>query len=35
MPSEGEALINWMQENETAWRFESIRTLLDSKGGED
>lgn len=28
MPSEGEALIGWMQENEDRWRFASIRALV-------
>lgn len=29
MPSEGEALIRWMRENEDAWRYPSIEALLD------
>ncbi|MGH2555324.1 MAG: hypothetical protein ACRDHO_06365 [Actinomycetota bacterium] len=29
MPSEGEALIGWMRENESAWRYPSIRALID------
>jgi len=34
MPSEGEALIGWMRENESAWRRESIQALvLDSVNG--
>lgn len=28
MPSEGEALIAWMRENEGRWRYQSIRELL-------
>ncbi|MGH9304536.1 MAG: hypothetical protein ACRDZ5_09015, partial [Acidimicrobiales bacterium] len=28
MPSEGEALIRWMGENESEWRSPSIRALL-------
>jgi hypothetical protein len=28
MPSEGEALIGWMREDETRWRFPSIQDLL-------
>jgi hypothetical protein len=29
MPSEGEALISWMQKNESEWRYGSVRELLD------
>lgn len=29
MPSEGEALIGWMRDNEVVWRYPSIRALLD------
>jgi hypothetical protein len=29
MPSEGEALIGWMREDESAWRYPSIQALLD------
>lgn len=29
MPSEGEALIAWMRENESEWRYTSIGALLD------
>lgn len=34
MPSEGEALIGWMRENESTWRYPSIHALLedDSNG---
>lgn len=28
MPSEGEALIHWMRDNESEWRYPSIRALL-------
>jgi hypothetical protein len=28
MPSEGEALVGWMKENEDRWRYQSIRALL-------
>lgn len=28
MPSEGDALIQWMRQNETEWRYPSIRDLL-------
>lgn len=34
MPSEGEALIGWMRENEGAWRSPSIDALLDDDGLE-
>jgi len=35
MPSEGEALIGWMRGNESAWRHQSIRSLLvDRRDGE-
>lgn len=33
MPSEGEALIGWMSENESVWRFPSMRDLLDGASG--
>lgn len=29
MPPEGEALIGWMQDDESRWRYPSIRALLD------
>lgn len=29
MPSEGEALIDWMREHESEWRYPSVRALLD------
>lgn len=32
MPSEGEALLEWMQNNEWAWRFPSIADLPDAEG---
>lgn len=35
MPSEGEALMGWMQENEGAWRQPSIRALLDKVSDEN
>lgn len=35
MPSEGEALIGWMRENESEWRYPSIRALLDESSNED
>jgi len=36
MPSEGEALIGWMRENESEWRYPSIQALLDdSRADED
>lgn len=35
MPSEGEALIGWMRENETSWRYRSIRALLDDASEEE
>jgi len=30
MPSEGEALIGWMRENENEWRYPSIHALFDA-----
>jgi hypothetical protein len=35
MPSEGEALIGWMRENESAWRCQSIQALLDDSPNEE
>jgi hypothetical protein len=35
MPSEGEALIGWMRENESAWRHRSIRSLLADAADEE
>jgi hypothetical protein len=35
MPSEGEALIRWMRENEGAWRYPSIQALLDDATDEE
>lgn len=35
MPSEGEALIAWMRENESEWRYPSIRALLDASSDEE
>ncbi len=34
MPSEGEALIDWMRENESAWRYPSIQALLNDSTDE-
>lgn len=34
MPSEGEALIGWMRENESRWRYPSIAALLDAPSGK-
>lgn len=35
MPSEGEALISWMQANEDRWRYPSIRELLAASPADD
>ena len=35
MPSEGEALIAWMRENENRWRYPSIQALLDADPYEE
>lgn len=35
MPSEGEALIGWMRENEGEWRYPSLEALLDGSSGEE
>ncbi len=35
MPSEGEALMGWMRENESEWRRPSIRALLDDSSNEE
>ncbi len=35
MPSEGEALIGWMRENESEWRYPSIQALLDDPSNEE
>jgi hypothetical protein len=35
MPSEGEALIAWMREDEDRWRYPSIQALLDSDPNEE
>jgi hypothetical protein len=35
MPSEGEALIGWMRENESEWRYPSIQALLDDSSDEE
>lgn len=35
MPSEGEALIGWMRENESEWRYPSIQALLDASSTEE
>lgn len=33
MPSEGEALIDWMQDNEDLWRYPSIQAALAGRSG--
>lgn len=35
MPSEGEALIGWMRENEGEWRYPSIQALLGASSDEE
>lgn len=35
MPSEGEALIGWMRENESQWRYPSITALIDASSDEE
>jgi hypothetical protein len=35
MPSEGEAVIGWMREHETEWRYRSIRALLDDASDDE
>jgi len=33
MPAEGEALLTWMKENESLWRFPSLESFLEGSGG--
>jgi len=35
MPSEGEALIGWMRENESEWRYPSIEALIENTPNEE
>jgi hypothetical protein len=35
MPAEGGALIGWMRENESEWRYPSIQALLDDTADEE
>ncbi len=35
MPSEGDALIGWMRENESEWRYPSIQALLDEAADDE